>query len=335
MLDLRFYGTLGPFAVEALFVGAEIRGDRTRLISGVSSLEDAVANDLAWLEGRPKGAVTTGAGAVVTTPELAALLPAEAIAVLAKHPRALFGQALAKLVEERGFQGRGPAIASDAGLEGDVAIGPGAVVGPGARIGAGAVLEPNCVIGPGVAIGRGSRVGAGASVRCALIGDDVVIGPNAAVGGDGFAVAPGPKGVVHIPHVGRVIVQDRVRIGANVTVDRGMFADTLICEGAKIDNLSHIGHNVVIGRNVVMAAFAGISGSSRVGDGAMLGGRVGLADHLIVGEGAQIAAGSAVLTSVPAGEAWGGYPARPLRGFLREQAWLARAARTQGRKNAD
>mgnify|MGYP000498178666 CR=1 FL=1 len=155
---------------------------------------------------------------------------------------------------------------------------------------------------------------------------DVTILPGAVIGEPGFAVSAGPDGPVQMPHLGRVIVQDRVRIGAGVTVDRGLFADTLLSEGAKIDNLSHIAHNVVVGRNVVMAAFAGISGSSRIGDGVMLGGRVGVADHLEIGAGAQIAAGSAVLSDVPAGETWGGYPAKPLRRFLREAAWLSKAA---------
>ncbi|MEJ0024357.1 MAG: UDP-3-O-(3-hydroxymyristoyl)glucosamine N-acyltransferase [Alphaproteobacteria bacterium] len=219
---------------------------------------------------------------------------------------------------------RGPAIAPDAALEPDVFLAPGVVIGPGARIGAGSSIGPNAVIGPGVMIGRRASIGAGVSIRCALIGDDVTILAGAAIGEPGFAVAVGPQGPVDVPHIGRVIIQDRVSLGVGVAVDRGLFADTLICEGTKIDNLSHIAHNAVVGRNVVMAAFAGISGSSRIGDGAMLGGRVGVADHLSVGAGAQIAAGSAVLTDVPAGKTHGGYPAKPLRQFLREQAWLSR-----------
>jgi UDP-3-O-[3-hydroxymyristoyl] glucosamine N-acyltransferase len=341
MLDLRFYTALGPAPVHSLFPDAEIRGDSGRVIAGAASIEDAQASEVAWLEGRVKEPVRTSAGAVVVTAALASLLPAGVVAIVTSHPRAAFGLALKKLAVERDFQVRGPAIAPDVELEPDVSLAPGVVIGPGARIGAGTVLEPNVVIGPGVSLGRRGRIGAGAVLRCALVGDEVSIGPNSVIGEAGFGVAAGPKGAVHVPHLGRVVIQDRVRIGAGVAIDRGLFADTLICEGAKIDNLSHIAHNVVVGRNVVMAAFAGISGSSRIGDGAMLGGRVGVADHLDVGQGAQIAAGSAVLTDVPAGAAYGGYPAKPLRRFLREQAWLGRAAstpqagKTLGRTNAD
>jgi UDP-3-O-[3-hydroxymyristoyl] glucosamine N-acyltransferase len=128
--------------------------------------------------------------------------------------------------------------------------------------------------------------------------------------------------LVDIPHVGRVIIQDRATIGANTTIDRGMFGDTTIGEEAKLDNLCQIGHNVTIGRRARMAAFGGISGSCRIGDDVQMGGRVGLADHRQVGDGATLAAGSGVIQDVPPGETWGGFPARPLRAWMREIAWL-------------
>jgi UDP-3-O-[3-hydroxymyristoyl] glucosamine N-acyltransferase len=130
---------------------------------------------------------------------------------------------------------------------------------------------------------------------------------------------------VDVPHFGRAIVQDAVSIGAGSTVDRGLFGDTVIAEGAKIDNLCQIAHNVVIGRGAVIAAFGGVSGSTRGGDGVMMGGRVGIADHRTIGKGAMLAAGSAVMHDVPAGETWAGYPAKPVRQWLRETAWLSRA----------
>jgi UDP-3-O-[3-hydroxymyristoyl] glucosamine N-acyltransferase len=308
-----------------LFPACEIVGDGARALSGAASLQDARPNELAFIDGKARGTIETRAGAVVVSAALAEALPAHVVKIVTPHPRALFARALATLISERAFQAA-PAIAADASIEQGAVLAPGVVVGPGARIGAGAVIGPNAVIGPGVAIGRRTRVGANCALRCALIGDDVTILPGAVIGEAGFAISAGPDGAVQMPHIGRVVIQDRVRLGAGVTVDRGLFADTLLSEGAKIDNLSHIAHNVVIGRNVVMAAFAGISGSSRIGDGVMLGGRVGVADHLEIGAGAQIAAGSAVLSDVPAGETWGGYPAKPLRRFLRETAWLSKAA---------
>jgi UDP-3-O-[3-hydroxymyristoyl] glucosamine N-acyltransferase len=325
MLDHRFYVAHGPLSLAGLFPDCEIRGPADVMLSGAADLAEAGSGDLGFLDKRPRGPLVTRAGAVIVAAAHADALPETSAKVISAHPRAAFARALARLIAERAFQAE-PAIAADVQIEPGAQLAPGVVVGPGAMIGAGASIGPNAVIGPGVASGRRTQIGANCSVRCALIGDDVTILPGAVIGEPGFAVAPGPQGAVQVPHIGRVIVQDRVRIGAGVTVDRGLFADTLLSEGAKIDNLSHIAHNVVIGRNVVMAAFAGISGSSRIGDGAMLGGRVGVADHLEIGAGARIAAGSAVLSDVPAGETWGGYPAKPLRRFLRETAWLSKAA---------
>jgi UDP-3-O-[3-hydroxymyristoyl] glucosamine N-acyltransferase len=326
MLDERFYLTNGPLSAAELFGDAEIVGDRRRVVIGAADIDSAGHEDLAFVDGRLAGPVETRAGVIVARREHIVFLPAESVKIVTRYPRADFAVAVRRLISERGFQARGPAVSPEALFEPDVSIAPGVVIGAGASIGAGVVIGPNVVIGPGVAIGRRCRIGAGASICCALIGDDVNILAGVIVGQPGFAVTAGPDGPVEVPHIGRVVLQDRVSLGAGVAVDRGLFADTLICEGAKIDNLSHIAHNVIVGRNVVMAAFAGISGSSRIGDGAMLGGRVGVADHLTVGAGAQIAAGSAVLNDVPDGARHGGYPAKPLRQFLREQAWLSNAA---------
>jgi UDP-3-O-[3-hydroxymyristoyl] glucosamine N-acyltransferase len=321
VIDPRFYELLGPVAVRDLADGADILGDPLRSVMGAGALDAAGPEDLAYFDG--KGSIPgTRAGAVIVRDD-ATGASSSAVVVVSRHPRAHFARVASRIAVERTFTGEH--IAPDAEIESGVSIAAGAVIGAGAQIGGGSVIGPNAVIGPGVAVGRRTRIGAGVSIMCALIGDDVTILAGARIGQAGFGVAGDARGPIDVPHFGRAILQDNVSIGANSAVDRGMFGDTVIAEGAKIDNLCHIAHNCIIGRGTIIAAYGGISGSTVVGDGVVMGGRVGIADHRTIGAGAQLAAGSAVLHDVPAGETWAGYPAKPLRRWLRETAWLSRA----------
>jgi UDP-3-O-[3-hydroxymyristoyl] glucosamine N-acyltransferase len=261
----------------------------------------------------------------VIAPALAHLAPNAAALILAERPRATFARLVPAVIRPRGFESE-HAIDPAARVETNVRIGPGAVIGHGAQVGADTIIGPNAVIGPGVTIGRRSRIGAGVSISFALIGDDVTILAGAVIGEQGFGVAGDASGPVDVPHLGRVVIQDRVTIGANSCVDRGVFDDTTIGEDVKIDNLCHIAHNCSIGRGSLIAAFAGISGSTVLAEGVTMGGRAGIADHRQIGKGATIAGGAAVFQDVPAGEVWSGYPAKPLRKWLREAAWLSRRA---------
>lgn len=169
---------------------------------------------------------------------------------------------------------------------------------------------------------------------CAELGEDCNILSGAVIGETGFGVAVSDAGLVDMPHLGSVEIAASVTIGANSCVDRGQFGATRIGEGTKIDNLCHIGHNCRIGRNVAMAAFAGVSGSCVVEDDVMFGGRVGLQDHITIGKGARIGGNSALAESVPAGETWMGDPAQPLRQYLRQVSEVRRLARRDERKTS-
>ena len=218
-----------------------------------------------------------------------------------------------KRLKGRGFE---------AGVHASAVVGKGVAIGAGARIGPGVVLED------GVVIGNDCNVMARVVVHTGtVLGDRVVVQAGAVLGATGFGYArnPGTGEYLLFPQQGQLIVEDDVEIGANTTIDRGALGETRIGRGTKIDNLVHIGHNCLIGKNVVIAAQTGISGSSVVEDGAILGGQVGIGEHATVGKGVILGGGAGVLSGKKMhgeGQVFWGRPARPLKEYLRDLARL-------------
>ncbi len=329
----------------ATLTGAEPRPstDLARRISDVAPLDRAGPRDLAFFDNaRYAGELAaTRAGACLTAARFEKDVPSHVAALRVREPyrafvtvaRALFptAQRPSSLFGAQGVV-PGAIVHAAARLEQGVTVDPGAVIGPDAEIGADTVVAANAVIGPGVRLGRNCAIGAGASITHALIGDRVIIHPGCRIGQDGFGFLPDRRVPIKIPQTRRVIIQDDVEIGANTTIDRGGSRDTVIGEGTKIDNLVQIGHNCSIGRYCFIVSQTGMSGSVEVGDHAMLGGQVGIADHLSIGSGARLTARSGVITDVPAGVQWGGFPARPFRDWLRAEVLLGRLVRQGGRR---
>jgi len=221
------------------------------------------------------------------------------------HPTALLGQRV--------------------GLGAGVFVGPYAVIGDECRIGDGAAIMAGCVLGRRVVVGEETVVYPRVVVYDhTQIGRRVIVHAGAVIGSDGFGYAADQGRQVKIPHIGRVVIEDDVEIGANTTIDRATLAETRIGAGTKIDNLVQVAHNVTVGRNVVIVGQTGISGSVTIGDGAILAGQVGVKDHVRIGEHATVLARSVITKDVPAGAVVSGDPARPHRDTLRLQAAVQR-----------
>lgn len=203
----------------------------------------------------------------------------------------------------------------------NIAIGSHVNIGKNCRIGNGTKILHGCVILDNVEIGENCLIYPLASIRenC-QIGSEVIIHNGAVIGSDGFGFAPFEGEYHKIPQIGRVVIEDKVEIGANCTIDRATMGDTIIREGAKLDNLIHIAHNVEVGEWTVMAAQAGISGSTKIGHHVMIGGQVGTVGHISIGNYVQIAAQSGVPKSVPDNEIIFGTPARPIMRTKRIEA---------------
>ncbi len=312
------------------------------VVSWFAPIEAAGAGALVFFE-NPKyleALRTTRATACLVAPRFAADVPEGTIALVTSQPYRAFALVLARIYPDSlrpgslfGTTGISPSasVHPEARLEADVSVDPGAVIGPRAEIGSGSVIGPNAVIGSEVRIGRHCSIGASVSIAHALIGNRVIVHSGAAIGQDGFGFAPGPRGHLKVPQIGRVIIQDDVEIGANTTIDRGATRDTVIGEGTKIDNLVQIAHNVRIGRHCLIVAQVGISGSTELGDFVSIGGQAGLAGHLSIGAASQIAAQAGVIVDVPAMARMGGTPATSVRAWLKAHIMLHRLAQARGR----
>jgi UDP-3-O-[3-hydroxymyristoyl] glucosamine N-acyltransferase len=208
----------------------------------------------------------------------------------------------------------------------------GVVIEAGAKIGNNCKVGANSFIGRGVQIGDNTVIGSSVTITHSIIGSDVLIYPGVRIGQDGFGFASDQFGHYKIPQLGRVIIGNKVEIGANSCIDRGSGHDTIIGDNTMIDNLVQIGHNVQIGKGCVIVAQVGISGSTKLGDGVMIGGQAGLAGHLNIGSFAQIAAQSGVMKDIEPKQIQGGSPAMPIMQWHRQTSALKKLV-AKGEKN--
>jgi UDP-3-O-[3-hydroxymyristoyl] glucosamine N-acyltransferase len=324
------------------FLSARLVGDPGLEITSAASLAAAGPSDLSFIEdakfldraGRCRaGAVLAGEFAAGGVPGLASTL------LIVAAPRLAFAKAAAFIADAARAPGAvhpSAVIDPSAQIASDVSIDAHAAIGRNVRIGARTRIGPGCVLFDDVSIGENCRLVARVTIYPkTTLGSRVLVHAGAVLGCDGFGfVRDEHDGAYHkFPQIGRLEIGDDVEIGANCTVDRGALDATVIDAGAKLDNMVHVGHNVTIGRDVVIAAQTGIAGSSAIEKNVVIAGQVGIADHVRIEEGAILGAQCGVPSNKVIrgrGVVFWGTPARPIREYLKELATLARLARKRG-----
>ena len=248
-------------------------------------------------------------------------------------PRIGFAHALAHLVSVAPVDHGTAGIAPTAKIVDTTVIHPSATIMPQVVIGAGTVIEAGAVLHAGVTVGENCHIRSNSVLSHCLIGNGVDIGAGSVVGAAGFGFEMTDDGVVKLPHIGLVVIDDFVSIGSGCAIDRGSLGNTHIGAHVMMDNLCHIAHNVTIGARSSIAGQCGISGSVTVGQGVAMGGQVGIAPHVKIGDGAVLTARSGVTKDIEDGDQVAGFPAVSKRQFWRDQAALRRLSTPKASKS--
>lgn len=329
------------FTAEAIasYLSGTVEGDGSIAVTAFGKIEEALSGQLSFLANPKYEAFlyTTKASVVIINNDLQ---PKQQIAAtLIRVPNAY--AAFASLLElyqqamEQNLQGiEDPSfIDGTATIGHDIYIGAFAYIGKNAVIGNQVKIYPGVYIGNNVSIGEGTVLYAGVKIyhECKL-GSKVIIHSGAIIGSDGFGFAPQTDGSFKkIPQTGNVVIEDDVEIGSNSTIDRATIGSTIIRKGVKIDNLVQVAHNVEIDQNTVIAAQAGISGSTKIGKQVRIGGQAGIVGHLVLGDASQVNAQSGVTKNIKEKGAVTGSPAYDYNAMLRSQGAMRRLPQLEQR----
>lgn len=312
----------------ATMIGGKTEGNADTAVASFGKIEEAKAGQLSFLA-NPKyeeHLYSTGASVIIINDTQELKQPVEATLIRVPDAYSAFATLLDKYQQLKTQQLTGvqqPSYVHATAKTGDnVFIGAFAYLGEETVVGNGTKIFPGVYLGNNVTIGENSIIHAGVKIyNDCVVGSNVIIHAGTVIGSDGFGYAPQPDGnFKKVPQIGNVVIEDHVEIGANTTIDRATIGSTIIKSGAKLDNLLQIAHNVEVGNSTVIAAQAGVSGSTKIGNNVLIGGQVGIVGHIQIGDGAKINAQSGVSKSLAAGKSVTGSPAFDYTSALRSQA---------------
>lgn len=312
----------------AILINGQIEGDSSVIVDSFGKIEEAKAGQLTFFS-NPKYEefiYNTNASVVLINEAFELKQPVKATLIKVPDAYTSFATLLTKYQEiaQQKLTGiQQPSyIATSASYGENVFIGAFTYIGENVKIGQHTKIFPNVFIGDNVIIGDNCLIDPGVKIyHDCIIGNNVNVLAGSVIGSDGFGFAPQPDGsFIKIPQLGNVIIEDNVDIGANATIDRATVGSTVIKSGAKLDNLVQVGHNAEVGNHTIIAAQAGVSGSTKIGKNVMIGGQAGLVGHILLGDGAKVNAQSGVSKSIEPGKAVTGSPAYDFTAALRSQA---------------
>lgn len=313
----------------AVLINGRVEGNADTQVGSFGKIEEAAEGQLSFLA-NPKYEdylYSTSASIIIVNESLQLRHPVTATLIRVSDAYSAFATLLSKYQEMKTMQLVGrqePCYVSPSASIGEgVFIGAFAYIGDNVIIGNQVKIYPNTYIGNNVSIGERSIIHAGVKIYFdCKIGQQVTIHAGTVIGSDGFGFAPQPDGSFKkVPQIGNVVIEDRVEIGANATIDRATIGSTIIRSGAKLDNLLQIAHNVEVGNNTVIAAQVGVSGSTKIGKNVMIGGQAGIVGHITIADGSKINGQSGVSKSIKEpNTSVTGSPAYDYTSALRSQA---------------
>tara|TARA_B110000259_G_scaffold176324_1_gene212386 strand:- start:440 stop:1411 length:972 start_codon:yes stop_codon:yes gene_type:complete len=313
-----FFKQKGPFLLSEIFTN--FNSKKKIKISDIKSLDEAKNTDITFLESVNyiHFAKSTKAACCLTNDKLKSFLPNTCAPIIVSN--VLFE--LCKV--SRKFYPNADIDIPDISLKEPkksqylkVRFGNNVFVGKNCKIGKDTIIGTNTIIEHDVVIGKNCTIGSHVVIKNSIIGNNVVIQDGCKIGLKGFGFIPLKEKNLRFPHIGKVLLKENTELGANCTIDRGSIGDTVIGKNTFLDNQVHVAHNVKIGDNCMIAGQVGFAGSSVIGDNVSIGGQAGISGHLKIGNNVKIGGGSGVVKDIPDGTVAMGYPAVPLKEFIR------------------
>jgi len=328
MSENLFFEKKGPFPLKEIckLLGFENKNfnNSSLQINDFKSLDKANNKDMTFLNSAKYQNISsaTKAAACITTSNLSKFLPDTCIILNVKNVLYAVTQVTKKFYPKADMDIPDQDLKNSDELKKlypDVTFGKNVFIGKNVKIGKYSTIGSNSIIESNVIIGDNCLIGSSVTILKTLISNNVYIQDGSKIGIKGFGFIPIKKKNIRTPHIGKVIIEEGVEVGANSTIDRGSLADTIIGKNTFLDNQVHVAHNVQIGENCMIAGQVGFAGSTTLGNDVVIGGQAGISGHLKIGNNVKIGGGSGVINDVPDNSQVMGYPAVPLKDFIKQR----------------